>query len=195
MNEAPGDDPAVALGQIQAADPAFDLETFKRNAVATFLAAKQAIQDRDVIPVEGMIDGTAMDGMREEVSGLTARGAVRHYDGLSPTEVSVVAAKAGPQSDAITLRIRASAVQGLVPEDSGPDWGSGVPTVFTEFWTFSRPPIVSSVAARSECPTCGAPIGIDTGRICRYCGTLLPPPQAESDWMVIAIEPARENTD
>src|SRR5947208_3752231 len=35
-------DPAVGLGQIQAVDPAFDLELFKRQAADTFLSVKQA---------------------------------------------------------------------------------------------------------------------------------------------------------
>lgn len=49
------------------------------------------------------------------------------------------------------------------------------------------------LARTDECPTCGAPIGIDTGRICHYCKMLLPRPQAQTGWVVAAIRPAQEN--
>jgi hypothetical protein len=64
---------------------------------------------------------------------------------------------------------------------------------FSEYWTFSRPPVSSQRLARPECPTCGAPVDIDTGRICRYCKTLLPSPQQQAGWTVVAIAPAAQN--
>jgi hypothetical protein len=63
-----------------------------------------------------------------------------------------------------------------------------------EFWTFSRPADATSAASRRlECPTCGAPFDIDTGRICHYCKSLLPSPQAQTGWVVDSIQPAQEN--
>jgi len=60
--------------------------------------------------------------------------------------------------------------------------------------SFSRPPGASTLAQRRpECPTCGAPIDIDTGRICRYGKTLMPPLSQRSGWTVVAITPAAEN--
>jgi hypothetical protein len=65
---------------------------------------------------------------------------------------------------------------------------------FSEYWTFSRPPGGSTLAqGPPECPICGAPIDIDTGRICRYCKTLLPAPKQQTGWTVVAIAPAKEN--
>ena len=70
----------------------------------------------------------------------------------------------------------------------------GAPGTFTEYWTFTRPPKATTSAARSyECPNCGAPIDVDTGRICHYCRTLLPPPHAQTGWVVAAIRQAQEN--
>jgi hypothetical protein len=65
---------------------------------------------------------------------------------------------------------------------------------FSEYWTFSRPADAAIRAQlRPECPICGAPIDIDTGRICRYCNTLMPPPRQQTGWTVVAIAPAAEN--
>jgi predicted lipid-binding transport protein (Tim44 family) len=190
---APAADPAVGLGQIEAVDPAFNLELFKGRAVDTFLAVKLAIQDRDMTTVQDMVTDSVYEQLRDTVSGLLARGAIQHYDGLSPSEIAVVAADHGPQGDAITLRIRAAGLQYLGSEDSDSDNNPGIFGSFTEFWTFSRPPGAGTVAQRPECPTCGAPIDIDTGRICRYCKTLMPAPRAQSGWLVAAIRPAQEN--
>ena len=95
--------------------------------------------------------------------------------------------------DAITLRIQAVAVESLGSVDD-PGFAPTSPGAFTEFWTFSRPANATTPAAqRLECPTCGAPIGVDTGRICHYCKSLLPAPHAQTGWVVAAIRPAQEN--
>jgi hypothetical protein len=178
---------------MEAADPAFNLELFKRQAVDCFLTVKLAIQDRDLTPVEDMLTPAVHEQLRDNVAGLLARGAIQHYDGLGPAELAVVAADHGPQGDAITLRIRAAGMQYLGSDDREPDISPGIYGSFTEFWTFSRPPGAGTVVQRPECPTCGAPIDIDTGRICRYCRTLMPSPHAQTGWVVAAIRPAREN--
>ena len=186
-------DPAIGLGQIQAADPAFDLELFKRQAVQTFLAVKQAVEARDLTDIVDQVSDAVYDDLRLDVQSLEARDAVQHFDGLAPTQVLVAAAERGPAGDAITLRVQAVAVQYLGPA-GGSGLAPGAPGPFTEFWTFSRPLDATTASAhRNECPTCGAPIDIDTGRICRYCQTLLPPPQAQTGWVVAAIQAAQEN--
>jgi len=186
-------DPAVGLGQIQAADQAFNIELFKRQAVDTFLDVKQAIEERDLSVVVDLLSDRVYDDLRLEVAGLEARDAIQHYDGLAPTQIAVAAADHGPQGDAITLRIQAVALSYLGPAGAGGSSPNG-PGMFTEFWTFSRPPEATTAGARRlECPTCGAPIDDDTGRICRYCKTLLPPPQAQTGWVVDSIRPAQEN--
>jgi predicted lipid-binding transport protein (Tim44 family) len=188
-------DPAVGLGQIEAADPAFDLELFKRQAVQTFLAVKQAIASRDLTDVVDQLSERVYDDLRLDVQGLLARDAVQHFDGLAPTQVVVATAERGSQGDAITLRIQAVAMEFLGPVDSG-ECAPGAPGAFTEFWTFNRPLDATTPPIRpNECPNCGAPIDVDTGRICRYCKTLLPPPHAQTGWVVAAIRAARETPD
>lgn len=193
MSEAPPTDSAIGLGQIEAADPAFDLELFKRNAVQTFLAVKTALQSRDLIEVVDQLSDRVYDDLRLDVQGLLARDAVQHFDGLAPTQVAVAAAERGPHGDTITLRIQAVAMEYLGAADSDAP-APGMPGAFTEYWTFTRPPDATTPVSRpNECPTCGAPIDVDTGRICRYCRTLLPPPHAKTGWVVAAIRPAQEN--
>ncbi len=186
-------DPAIGLGQIQAADPAFDLELFKRQSIETFLAVKLAMQQRDLGPVDDLLSGQVWDDLGQDVLSLLARDAVQHFDGLAPTSVVVVAADRGPQGDAITLRIQAVAMQYLGAADEG-GISRTAPGAFTEFWTFARPVGATAPAGRPlECPTCGAPLNIDTVRICHYCKSLLPSPQDQRGWVVAAIRPAQEN--
>jgi hypothetical protein len=192
LSAAPPTDPAVGLGQIQAADPAFDLELFKRQAVETFLAVKQGIAERDLTEVVDQLSDRVYDDLSLDVESLEARDAVEHFDGFAPASVVVSAASRGPQGDAITLQIKAVAMEYLGPASQG-GWSPGAPGSFTEYWTFSRPLDATTPTARgNECPICGAPIEVDTGRICHYCKTLLPPPQAQTGWVVAAIQPAQE---
>jgi predicted lipid-binding transport protein (Tim44 family) len=194
VSGTPGADPAVALGQIQAADPAFNLELFKRLAFETYLAVKRAVQDRDLSAVVDLLGDSVYEDLRLDVSSLEARGAIQHYDVLTPQEMAIVAAERGPQGDAITLRIKAAALLYRQPEGHDVDINPSMFGSFTEFWTFSRPPGAGSAGAqRPECPTCGAPIDIDSGRICRYCKTLMPSPRAQTGWLVVAIQPAQES--
>lgn len=193
MSAGPPVDPAVGLGQIQAGDPSFDLELFKRQAVETYLAVKQAVESQDLGEVADSLTDNVYDDLRLDVDSLQARDAVQHFDGLVPTQVIVAAAERGPAGDAITLRIQAMATEYLgVQGERG--FAPSSPGAFTEFWTFTRPPDSTSQSApRFECPNCGAPIGVDTGRICHYCKTLLPAPHAQTGWVVAAIQPAQEN--
>lgn len=193
MTADPPSDPAVGLGQIQAADPAFDLELFKRNAVETFLAVKQAIEERDLSEIADKLSDRVYDDLSSDIESLEARDAVRDFGGLVPRQVIVVAASRGPQGDAITLRIQAVAIEYLELARQA-DLSVGAPGPFTEFWTFSRSLEATTPRSRpNECPTCGAPIDVDTGRICHYCRTLLPAPHAQRGWEVAAIQPAHEN--
>ena len=193
MSAALPADPAVGLGQIQAADPTFDIELFKRDAADTFLAVKQAVEARDLTPVLDRLSDRVFDELSQDVASLLARDAVQHFDGLAPTRITVAAADRGPQGDAITLGIQAVALTYLGSADVT-GYAPGRPGAFSEFWTFSRPADATSpLTRRLECPTCGAPIDVDTGRICRYCRTLLPAPHAQTGWVVAAIRPAREN--
>ena len=179
MSQAPPADPAIGLGQIEAADPTFDLELFKRQAADTFVAVKQGIESQDLSAVMDQVSANVYDDLRVEVMGLEARGAVRQYGGLSPISIVVAAAIHGPEGDAITLQIRS-----LAPDDLG---------TFTEYWSFTRPQVTGAATRENECPNCGAPIDIDTGRICRFCNTLLPNRQTQTGWVVAAIRPAQEN--
>ena len=193
MSAALPADPAVGLGQIQPADTQFDLELFKRQAADTFLSIKQAVEARDLTPVLDLLSDRVFDEMSQDVASLVARDAVQHFDGLAPTRITVAAADRGPEGDAITLRIEAVALSYLGSADAG-GYSPGGPGAFTEFWTFSRTAGATSPSAmRLECPTCGAPIDVDTGRICHYCRTLLPAPHAQTGWVVAAIRPAQEN--
>ncbi len=194
MSAPPPADPAIGLGQIQAADPAFDLELFRRQAVQTFLAVKEGIEMRDLDSVADQLSDGVYDDLSQDVLSLLSRDAIKHFDGLAPTSVMVVAANRGPEGDAITLRIQAVATQYLGSAEAGGDYGLGVAGPFAEFWTFSRLLSATTHASRgNECPTCGAPISVDTGRICHYCKTLLPAPHAQTGWTVAAIRPAQEN--
>ena len=119
MSAALPTDPAVGLGQIQAADPAFDLELFKRQAADTFLGVKQAVEARDLTPVLDLLSDRVFDEVSQDVASLVARDAVQHFDGLVPTRITVAAADRGSQGDAITLRIQAVALSYLGSADAG----------------------------------------------------------------------------
>ncbi len=189
----PPADPGIGLGQIQAADPSFNLELFKHDALETFLDVKRAIQDRDLTDVVDRLSDGVYDDLRLDVDSLIERDAVQHFDGLAPTQAVIAAAERGPAGDAITLRIQAVAMEYLGSAGGG-GLAPGAPGAFTEFWTFTRPPEATTPAARRlECPNCGAPIEVDTGRVCHYCRSLLPAPQAQTGWVVAAIRPAQEN--
>lgn len=193
MSAAPPVDPAIGLGQIQAADPSFDVEVFKHQALDTFESVKNAVSGQDLSPVADLLSENVYDDLRLDVMGLQDRGAPLDGDGLTPTLVVVEAANQGPEGDSITLRIQAVATQslGLADRDYTAPGGLGQ---LTEYWTFTRPPTAAGDAARrNECPTCGAPIDIDTGRVCRFCKTLLPNRQVQTGWVVAAIQPAQEN--
>jgi predicted lipid-binding transport protein (Tim44 family) len=188
-------DPAIGLGQIVASDPAFDKSDFLKQAGETLIAVKGALQAREPLDVRDKVSDEVYEQLRADVMSLLSRGAVHFYDALGISQATVAAAEHSADGDHITVLFRAAAIQYTLGEDQDPD-SAGMPPMmpFSEYWTFSRPPGVASQAqSRPECPTCGAPIDIDTGRICRYCKTLLPPPRQQLGWIVVAITPAAPN--
>ncbi len=187
-------DPAIGLGQIVAADPSFDLVAFLNQAGDSMSAVKSALQEREPVDVVDLVSPDIYDKLRTEVEGLLDRGAFHNYDGLSISRATVVAAEHSASGDQITVQFQAAASQYMIGEAQDPDVIGAPPAMpFSEYWTFSRPPVSSQRLARPECPTCGAPVDIDTGRICRYCKTLLPSPQQQTGWTVVAIAPAVQN--
>jgi predicted lipid-binding transport protein (Tim44 family) len=185
-------DPAIGLGQITASDPAFDLTAFLRQAGESFLSVKSALESREPLDVRDLVSDDVFEKLQADVSSLLARGAVHHYDGLGISQATVAAAEHSAAGDQITILFRAAAMQYTSAEDENPDaMTEPLMMPFSEYWTFSRAPGVSAATKASpECPTCGAPIDIDTGRICHYCKTLLPPPRRQVGWTVVGVTPA-----
>ena len=187
-------DPAVGLGQIVASDPAFDLPAFLNQAGDAFLAVKSALESRSAIDVRDLVSDDVYDDLRTEASHLLERGAIHHLDALGISQSSVAAAEHAAAGDSITVLFRAAAIQYTSGEGENPDDISMPMMPFAEYWTFSRAPVATSSTPRPpECPTCGAPIDIDTGRICLYCKALLPPPRQQVGWTVVSITPVLQN--
>jgi hypothetical protein len=165
------------LGQIAASDSSFDVDAFLSQASNSMLAVKKAVQDRSPVDAFDLVTPSIYDQLRMDVEGLLDRGAEPNYSSLGISQATVAAAEHSSTGDQITVLFRV---------DTSQQGG--------EYWTFSRAPVPSSQSGvRPECPTCGAPIDIDTGRICRYCKTLLPPPNRQKGWTIVAITPAVEN--
>ena len=188
-------DPAIGLGQIQAADPDFDVSTFLAQAGKSLFAVKSALQAKEPADMRDLVSDSVYDDLRSDIMSLDARGAVHNYDGLSISRTTVVAAEHSAFGDQITVQFQAAASQYMIGEAQDPDVIGAPPAMpFSEYWTFSRPPVSSQRLSRPECPICGAPVDIDTGRICRYCKTLLPPPRRQVGWTVVSVTPAAQNT-
>jgi predicted lipid-binding transport protein (Tim44 family) len=188
-------DPAIGLGEIQASDPDFDKDAFLKQAGKSLFAVKSALQAREPSDMRDLVSASVYDDLRSDVMSLYTRGAVHYYDLLDIRQSNIVAAEHTEHGDHITVLFLCVAMQYTLSENDSPD-AIQMPLLmpFSEYWTFSRPPGVSTDAQRRpECPICGAPIDIDTGRICRYCKTLLPPPEQQTGWTVVAIAPAAQN--
>jgi predicted lipid-binding transport protein (Tim44 family) len=188
-------DAAIGLGQIKAADPDFDLDMFLKQAGQALFAVKSALQERETVDIRGLVSDSVYDELRSDVMSLSTRGAVHYYDLLDIRQSTVEAAEHAQTGDAITVLFQCVAEQYTLAEAPGADAMQMPPLMpFSEYWTFSRPPGAATLEQqRPECPVCGAPIDIDTGRICRYCRTLMPPPRQQTGWTVVAITPAAES--
>jgi predicted lipid-binding transport protein (Tim44 family) len=187
-------DPAIGLGQIQAADPDFDVNAFLAQAGKSLFAVKSALQAREPAEMRDLVSDSVYDDLRSDIMSLYTRGAVHYYDLLDIRQSSVAAAERTEAGDSITVLFQCVAMQYTTGENDNPD-AIQMPLLmpFSEYWTFSRPPGASTIAQRRpECPICGAPIDIDTGRICRYCKTLMPPLRQQTGWTVVAIAPAAQ---
>jgi predicted lipid-binding transport protein (Tim44 family) len=189
-------DAAIGLGQIKASDPDFDVDIFLKQAGQALFAVKSALQERETADIRDLVSDSVYDELRSDVMSLYTRGAVHYFDLLDIRQSTIEAAEHTQTGDHITVLFQCVAEQYTLAETRGADAIQMPPLMpFSEYWTFSRPPGVATLAERRpECPVCGAPIDIDTGRICRYCRTLLPPPRQQTGWTVVAITPAAQST-
>ena len=190
-------DTAIGLGQIQASDPDFDQDAFLNQAGRAFFAVKSALQARELADARDLVSDSVYDDLRSNVMSLETRGAVHNYDNLDIRQSSIAAAEHTETGDHITVLFQSVAMQYTISENDSLD-AIQMPLLmpFSEYWTFSRPAGAAVRAQRRpECPTCGAPIDIDTGRICRYCKTLMPPLRQQTGWTVVAIAPAAPNNE
>ncbi len=188
-------DPAIGLGQIQAADPDFDVTAFLKLAGQSLFAVKAALQAREPADMRDLVSDSVYDDLRADVMSMYTRGTVHYYDLLDIRRSTIAAADHTDVGDNITVLFLSVAMQYTLGENENID-AIQMPLLlpFSEYWTFSRPAGAAIRALRRpECPICGAPIDIDTGRICRYCKTLMPPLRQQTGWTVVAIAPAVEN--
>lgn len=188
-------DSAIGLGQIQASDPDFDQDAFLKQAGQALFAVKSGLQTRELADARDLVSDSVYDDLRSNVLSLEARGAVHNYDNLDIRQSSIAAAEHTETGDHITVLFQCVAMQYTIGENDSLDAiRMPLQMPFSEYWTFSRPTGAAIRAQRPpECPICGAPVDIDTGRICRYCKTLMPPLRQQTGWTVVAIKPAAEN--
>jgi predicted lipid-binding transport protein (Tim44 family) len=189
-------DAAIGLGQIKASDPDFDVDLFLKQAGQALFAVKSALQEREIADVRDLLSDSVYDELRSDVMSLYTRGAVHYFDLLDIRQSTIEAAEHAQTGDHITVLFQCVAEQYTLAETGSANAMQMPPLMpFSEYWTFSRPPDATTLPERPpECPVCGAPIDIDTGRICRYCRTLMPPPRQQTGWAVVAITPAAQRT-
>ena len=180
------------IAGIQQRDPKFDQETFLQRVVNGFVTTQQAWSEQDLRRCRAFIS----DGVRERfelyIAMQKAENIRNRMNNVSVTECEVVSVTSTQHFDTIHVRITASAVSYNEDLTSGKrvsGHSARTPITFTEVWSFSRRPGITTNTTASvlegRCPKCGGPVQIVDRAECPQCGSVVN--SGQYDWVLAEI--------
>lgn len=181
-----------ALAAIQQRDNLFDQQTFLNRVERAFLVTQQAWSNQDLSTCRPFLS----DGVHERfdlyIRMQKAENIRNRMKDVNVVSKRIVSITTDHHFDTIHVRMTASAIS--YNEDlttkrrvAGQSLQSRI--TFTEIWSFSRRPTVSTNPVSSilegRCPNCGSPIGIVDKAKCDSCGTIVN--AGQHDWVLSEI--------
>ncbi|HMD01493.1 MAG TPA: TIM44-like domain-containing protein, partial [Candidatus Baltobacteraceae bacterium] len=191
--EAPGDEgpqPGSDLTALQAADPAFELETFLQRAEMTYYIVKRAYQQGDPAAGQAYLAPALFARWSAEIAALKGAGRRILYESLNVRGVRIASVQHDETGDAIAVQIDAVARTKIFGPDGRIISDAGDDQRFGERWHFGRAAGAKTLASggviAQKCPDCGAPLELNETGACKHCGAAAGTGRA--DWTVTAFE-------
>lgn len=192
---AAAQDVAAELQALKAADPAFSERQFLDRAQAAFFLLQKAWMERDLSISRAVMSEGIYQRWKIQIDQMVAAHKKNILENLFVAGEEIVKVERDQRLEAITVRIRASAADYEVDEQTGKIiFGSKQDQPFTEYWTFMRSAGTKTLAqggvTESKCPNCGAPLTINESGVCRYCNVVVT--SGTFDWVLDNITQADE---
>ena len=165
--------PAAKRG-FEGRHPDHSWPAFEERVRAAFLALQEAWSRREWERARPFETDALFQTHRFWMERYAAFALANHVEQVAVTRVALAKIDVDAFYESITVRIFARALDWT--EDRGGKVIGGsktAPRAFSEYWTF-LPPIPGTVAAPSNCPSCGAPLTPGGGAtVCASCGSKL----------------------
>lgn len=193
----PVQDVAAELQALRTADPGFNERQFLDRAQAAFFLLQKAWMERDLSISRAVMSEGLYQRWKIQIDQMVAAHKKNILENLFIAGAEIVKVERDPRLEAITVRIRASAADYEMDEQTGKIiFGSKQDQPFTEYWTFMRSAGTKTLAqggvTESKCPNCGAPLTINESGVCRFCNVVVT--SGTFDWVLDNITQADEWT-
>jgi len=183
------------LSLLKEKDPAFDEGRFLQRVRNAFASLQEAWCAQDLSTVRSFLSDSIFERCSLQFDEQKRLGYRDHMEGLKVFPLSVVEFRSNNIFDAITVRIRAKAVDYRADLKTGNYLsGSKQPEEFEEHWSFIRRLGVKTTGAlglmENNCPNCGAGLSINQASKCDACGSLIK--SGKYDWVLAEITQGSE---
>lgn len=187
----------AALQAIRDRDPGFTEEVFLDRVSHAFLTTQHAWSEQNLATCRAFLSDGVHERFHLYIDMQKAEGIRNRMKDVTAGTPEIVSVESDPYFDTIHVRIPAAAITYNESLESGKRVSGGsdrTRTPFTEVWSFSRRPGVTTSADRSvlegRCPSCGGPVAIVDRAECPQCGSIVN--SGQYDWVLAEITQVEE---
>ncbi|HEV1997356.1 MAG TPA: TIM44-like domain-containing protein [Candidatus Dormibacteraeota bacterium] len=165
-----------------------DWDEFGGIVRVAFFTVKRALVTLRPDVARHLMTEDAWERLRAEVGVLQHDGCVNQQTGIDIAQVKLGKRDVNGIIDSVVARLMVSGIDCVVNQSTGEVVsGSRQRGDWLEDWTFerSRDPQLVEQARAPKCPTCGAPLSVNSEGLCAFCAAVVP--GAKTDWLLASI--------
>ena len=171
---------SAAVSAVQKKDPAFSLSEFKTFAGDVFLRTQECWESKSLPILRPYISERYYNTLESQLAEFIGGKKTNHLDAQTVLDTYVTDFSEDGKTERLTVRLRASLLDYTTPDDSPDIILSGSKTQRQErtyrlefVRTAGKQTDATKELLSQECPSCGAPLEVNSAGVCAYCKSII----------------------
>ena len=179
-------------------DPEFDATAFSEKLGNLYVQMQNCWTDRDISSLRPYFTDAMFTQMERQLTQMEKNGQTNYVERIAVMNVNLDGFTSDGKEDRVTATLNTRIVDYTLEDSTGRliAGDRNAEKFMCYEWTLSRAAGMTTGSAaamdKTVCPSCGAPLDINTSARCPYCGSVIT--MKEHDWAICAIRAISQRT-